>query len=79
MLIAVAIEVESDGTATWTRESGRLRESLLDAMVTLTLTETDTVMLFELPSVRVLQDTAEFRMVRVCPVCCFLVSFNFTV
>jgi hypothetical protein len=59
----VIIETESDATASWTRESGRLREPMLDAMVTVTLTETDTVMLLEVPSVRVLQDTAEFRVV----------------
>ncbi len=60
----VIIVSEFDATATWTRDSGLLRETLLDAMVTLTLVETDTVMLLELPSMRVLQDTAEFRMVR---------------
>lgn len=60
---AVPIEVESDLTASWTRSSGRLREALLDAMVTVTLSETETVMLFELPSVRVQQDSAESRLV----------------
>lgn len=33
-------------------------------MVTVTLSETDTVMLFELASVRVQQDSAESRLVR---------------
>ena len=57
------IESEFDFSATWTRATGQLREALLDAMVTVTLFETDTVMLFELPSVRVQQDSAESRLV----------------
>lgn len=62
--LSVAIESEVDLTSTWTRSSGLLREALLDAMVTATLSETDTVLLFEQPSVRVQQDTAESRLVR---------------
>ena len=70
----VSIESEVDLTSTWTRSSGLLREALLDAMVTVTLSETDTVLLFEQPAVRVQQDSAESRLVCVYVCACVMHS-----
>jgi hypothetical protein len=44
--------------------SSRHPDAVLDALVTLTISETDTTMTLAVPSARVLQDTNEFRRVR---------------